>query len=274
MRFSQNKEAGKEMAAIKKMNTKITVQFTLLTLGVTLLTWGGLVILYQHRIVVDDQPLLYAVLMLGGLSPTYVSYIVLKKNKRVSGFKEWLKNVFYFQAKVSRYLFAFLLAVLFVGTNTIVSGSAIDGLPPFYSYFVGLLMSFLMGGLEEAGWRYILQPELDKKYGFVASSVITAAIWFAWHIPLLLIGFIELDMGMYAVNILGMTFFYGAIIRISGRAGVFLSLLAHTFTNFVFNGFPFNLTWLGTIVTFAVVVGAASITVLAYEKKKSLTIST
>jgi len=230
-----------------------------------------MVVLYHYGIVVDNHPWLFAVLMLGGLSPTYVSYIVLKNNNEVSGFKEWLKNVFYVRAKVSHYLFAVLLVVLFVGVNTIVAGSAMDGLPPLYMYFVGLLMSFFMGGLEEAGWRYILQPELDKKYGFVVSSIVTGLIWFAWHIPLLLIGFIEFDLGMYAVSVLGMTFFYGAIIRISGKASVFLSVLAHTLTNMALSGFPFNPTWLGTIVTFVVMVGVAMVAVSVHKRtQKSL----
>jgi len=80
--------------------------------------------------------------------------------------------------------------------------------------------------------------------------------------------FIEFDMGMYAVGVLGMTFFYGAIIRISGKAGVFLSVLAHTLTNMVLGGFPFNPTWLGAIVTFIVMVGVAMFTVSVYERKR------
>ena len=249
------------------MKTKIVVQFTLLTLGITLLTWGGMVVLYQRGIVFDNHPWLFAVLMLGGLSPTYVSYIVLRKNGEVSSFKEWLKNVFYMRAKVSRYLFVLLFIALFMGTHIVLSG-ATGGGEPLYLLPVGVVMSFVMGGMEEAGWRYILQPELDKKYGFLLSSIVTGVIWFAWHIPLLLIGFLEFDMGMYAVMVLGMTFFYGAIIRISGRAGVFLSVLAHTLTNTALAGFPFYQTWTGTIAAFFVLLIVSTITILAYEKRK------
>ncbi|MDR1220404.1 MAG: CPBP family intramembrane metalloprotease [Treponema sp.] len=41
--------------------------------------------------------------------------------------------------------------------------------------------------LEEAGWRYILQPELDKKYGFIISAIIVAPIWAIWRLPLFFI---------------------------------------------------------------------------------------
>lgn len=38
-------------------------------------------------------------------------------------------------------------------------------------------MMFVGGGLEEAGWRYILQPELEKKYSFTVSTIIVSIIW-------------------------------------------------------------------------------------------------
>ena len=39
-----------------------------------------------------------------------------------------------------------------------------------------LLAMIFGGGLEEAGWRYITWPELNKKFGFVLSTLITAAV--------------------------------------------------------------------------------------------------
>jgi len=252
------------------MKTKTVIEFTVLTLGITLLTWGGMIVLEHFGLTFENHAWLGIPLMLGGLSPTYVSYIVLKKNGEVSGFKEWLKNVFYVKAKVSHYLVAILLVVLFVGVNTWISGSAMEEMPPFYMFFVGIAMSFVAGGLEEAGWRYILQPELDKRYGFVVSSLVTGVIWFVWHIPLLIIGFLEFNMGMYAIGVLGMTFFYGAIIRISGKSDVFLSVFAHTLTNVALSGFPFNPTWSGTLATFLVMVVVSSIIILLHKRQKSL----
>ncbi|MCL2843549.1 MAG: CPBP family intramembrane metalloprotease [Oscillospiraceae bacterium] len=249
------------------MKTKVIVQFTLLTLGITLLTWGGLVMFAQFGIATDNHPWLFALIMLGGLSPTYVSYLVLKRNGEVSGFKEWLKNVFYVRAKMNRYLFVTLFIVLFMGTNIAVSGMTGGG-QPLHLLPVGLAMSFVAGGLEEAGWRYILQPGLDQKIGFVLSSLVTGVIWWAWHIPLFFIGFLAFDFWMYAVMVMGMTFFYGAIIRISGRAGVFLSVLAHTLTNVALGGLPFYETWAGTITAFVVMVSVSAITVFVYERRK------
>lgn len=43
------------------------------------------------------------------------------------------------------------------------------------------------GGLEEAGWSIITFPELNKKFNFVVSGIITTAIWWIWHLPLFFI---------------------------------------------------------------------------------------
>jgi len=250
------------------MKTNVVVQFTLLTLGITLLTWGGMVAFAQFGITSEYHPWLLVLMMLGGLSPTYVSYIVLKKNGEVSGFKEWLKTVFYAKSKPSHYFLAGLLVVLFFGTHIAVSGLA--EVAPLYMFFAMLPVVFVGGGLEEAGWRYIFQPELDKKYGFVLSAIVTGIIWFVWHIPLFFIPgtsqYAAMDLWMFAVNVLGMTFFYGAIVRITGKAAVFLSILAHTLTNASFSAFLFYETWTGTMAAFAVMVGVSAILVLIHKQ--------
>lgn len=38
---------------------------------------------------------------------------------------------------------------------------------PIYAIVFMIPMMLLGGGLEEAGWRYILQPELEKKYNLL-----------------------------------------------------------------------------------------------------------
>jgi membrane protease YdiL (CAAX protease family) len=208
-------------------------------------------------------------MLLGAWSPTIASYIVLKKNAEISGVREWLKNIFYVKGKLSHYLLALLFVGLFIGIPNAISGSAITESPSVYMFLTGILSAFLIGGLEEAGWRYILQPGLDKRYGYILSSIISGVIWFAWHIPLLLIpGMPQRNLLMYVFIVIGMTFFFGAIIRIAGKSGIFMSVLAHTLINVAWESFPFNETWTGTIITVVIVVSISSIIVWAHEKRK------
>ena len=57
-------------------------------------------------------------------------------------------------------------------------GGISPAIASFPLYFLPLMILAMIfgGGLEEAGWRYITWPELDKKFGFVLSTLITAAV--------------------------------------------------------------------------------------------------
>jgi membrane protease YdiL (CAAX protease family) len=53
-----------------------------------------------------------------------------------------------------------------------------------YTGVLFIPVMILFGGLEELRWRYILQPSLEKRFSFGASTSITACIWAVWHLPL------------------------------------------------------------------------------------------
>ena len=82
-----------------------------------------------------------------------------------------------------------------------------------------MLPIMLVGrGLEEAGWRYIAFPELDKKFGFTLFALITGIIWAFWHLPLFYIP----GVNQYGKNFIGFTvlaiglsFMLGAIRKVT-----------------------------------------------------------
>lgn len=76
--------------------------------------------------------------------------------------------------------------VLYFGMHIIASGRTEMALP-FYMFFLSLPGNLFIGGLEETGWMYVLQPRLDKKYGFAISSLLIGITWVFWHIPLFFI---------------------------------------------------------------------------------------
>lgn len=54
---------------------------------------------------------------------------------------------------------------------------------PWYLLPLGfLIMIPFVGIAEETGWRGLLQPELDKKMPYPFSVLLTALIWFVWHL--------------------------------------------------------------------------------------------
>lgn len=258
---------------------KITVQFTILTFCIAYLVSGILITFGQfgysvHNWIYSLQQFWMNVpFAIYILSPAIASYIVLKKNNKIEDFKEWLKTVFYVKNNVFLYLYVIAGLVLYFLIHILVSGCT-EMAFPFYTFFLSLPGGLIIGGLEEAGWMYILQPELDKKYGFILSSVFVGIIWILWHIPLFFIpgtnhgeGFI--NFWMFAVQLIAFRFFNGAIYKISGKGRVFMCVLFHTMFNAASPIFgTMTMTWVGTISSNAVIVLVSIVTVAIYDRKR------
>ncbi|MFJ6211625.1 CPBP family intramembrane glutamic endopeptidase [Lysinibacillus sp. NPDC092081] len=257
---------------------KITIQFTMLTFCIAYLVSGALIALGQfgysvhnsvHSLQQFGMNIPFAIYI---LSPAIASYIVLKKNNKIAGLKEWLRTVFYAKNSISLYLFVVVGLSLYFVIHIAVSGRT-EMVLPFYTFFLSLFGNLIIGGLEEAGWMYILQPELDKKYGFVLSSVFAGIIWILWHIPLFFIpgtnhGEGLINFWMFAVQLIAFRFFNGAIYKISGKGRVFMCVLFHTMFNAASPIFgTMTMTWAGTIAANAVIVFVSIVTVVIYDKK-------
>ena len=67
--------------------------------------------------------------------------------------------------------------VLYFGMHIIASGSHRNGAALLYVLLLSLPGNLFIGGLEETGWMYVLQPRLDKKYGFAISSLLIGITW-------------------------------------------------------------------------------------------------
>ncbi|KTE91014.1 abortive phage infection protein [Desulfitobacterium hafniense] len=260
------------------IDKKIIIQFTTLTFCIAYLVSGALIALGQfgysvhnwvHSLQQFGMNIPFAIYI---LSPAIASYIVLKKNNKIADFKEWLKTVFYAKNNISLYLFVVAGLALYFLIHIAVSGPTAMVLP-FYTFFLSLPGNLIIGGLEEAGWMYVLQPELDKKYGFVLSSLLVGIIWILWHIPLFFIpgtnhGEGLINFWMFAVQLMAFRFFNGAIYKISGKGRVFMCVLFHTMFNAASPLFgTMTMTWAGTIAANAVIVLVSMVTVVIYDQK-------
>ncbi len=118
-----------------------------------------------------------------------------------------MKNVFDFKHSVSSYLTVVVFAVAYILTQCLVSGY--EKGTPLYMIIVMIPMMIIAGGLEEAGWRYIFQPELEKKYSYSVSTIIVGVVWWLCHLPLFYVNNgaeLGLNYIAYGVNVLGLSF--------------------------------------------------------------------
>ena len=232
----------------KVFNRKLTAGYLLLTFLIMAVCWGGCVLCGIAGITMDKHYWLYVPYLLGGWSPTIASYVILKKQGEVIGFKDWLKHIFDIKHSLSAYLITVLLAIVDFVPLMLISGFK-QNMPLI---LLPLMIPFMLigGGLEEAGWRYILFPELEKRFRFVPSAVITGVIWWLWHLPLFFIpGVSQYGQSFlgFGIGVMGMSFALGALRKHTGS--VFLCVLLHCIHNALYGIYTVHETYVGSIIT-------------------------
>lgn len=218
------------------------------TFSIMSICWGICVICSLNGILLNENYLLYVPYLLGGWSPTIASYIALKKNNKILNTKDWLKHIFDFKHSIYSYGMVILLGIIFILPQCFISGY--ENGAPLFAIIVMIPMMLIGGGLEEAGWRYILQPELEKKYSFTTSTLIVSIIWWIWHLPLFYIqGVSQYGQNYFAfgINILGLSFALASIRK--NTNSVWLCVLFHCIANSLSGIYVINENIWGNVVT-------------------------
>jgi len=233
--------------------SKLNKNYLIFTFLIMLICWGICVLCSFSGISLNDKIWLYVPYLLGGWSPTIASYLSLKRNNEVKGIKEWLKNVFDFKHNIFSYIMTVIMAAIFILPQCFISGY--ENGAPIFAIIVMVPMMLVGGGLEEAGWRYILQPELEKKYPFTVSTVIVSIIWWLWHLPLFYIqGVSQYGQSYLAfgINVLGLSFALASIRKNTGS--VWLCVLFHCIVNSLSGIFIVNDNIWGNVAATAVLI--------------------
>ncbi|MHC5215562.1 CPBP family intramembrane glutamic endopeptidase [Enterococcus sp. LJL128] len=261
------------------ITSKIVIQFTLLTFFIAyliavMLIFGGNFGYSVHNWVDNIQQFFMNIpFSIYILSPAIACYIILRKNNVILRPQDWIKTVFYLKNNPLLYLYVFFILILYFGLHVLISGNFILSMP-FYTILLSLPGALIIGGLEEAGWMYVLQPFLYKKYGFLRSSLQVGFIWFLWHIPLFFIpgtnhGDGHINFWMFTIQLFSFRFVHGALYTISGKGYIFMSVLFHTLFNAsspVFGTTTMN--WTGTIIVNTLLILISIVTVYWYQKTK------
>ncbi len=246
---------------------KLIKDYLLYTFLIMIICWGLCVICSLNGILLNENYLLYIPYLLGGWSPTIASFISLKKNNKVANFKEWLKNIFDFKHNILSYIMVIILGILFILPQCLISGYE-SGFPLF-AIIVMIPMMLFGGGLEEAGWRYILWPELAKKYNFVISTLIVSVIWWLWHLPLFYIqGVSQYGQNYLAfgINILGLSFALSCIRK--NTNSVWLCVLFHCIANSLSGIYIINNNIIGNVVATIILIIISLVLVKINNKRK------
>ena len=246
----------------KLSRTYLSVTFLLMLTG-----WGICLLCSFNGISLNDNKWLYVPYLLGGWSPTIASYLSLRRSSRVADIKEWLKNIFDVKHHIFSYLLAAIMAVAFILPQCLISGY--ESGAPIFAIVVMIPMMLAAGGLEEAGWRYILQPELEKKYSFAISTIIVGIIWWLWHLPLFYIqgvGQYGQNYLAFGINVLGLSFALASIRKTTNS--VWLCVLFHCIINSLSGIYVVNDNIWGNIAAAAILILCSCALVKIDEKAK------
>jgi membrane protease YdiL (CAAX protease family) len=165
----------------------------------------------------------------GGLAPTAMGVFLSLKSNKIKHLKELLKD----SAKVKQPLEYYGMLLLFFTLSFAIPAlrGSLQGSVEWYWAPLIILKLIFFGGLEEIGWRYTLQPALEKHFSFGVSSSITALLWSFWHLPLFFMEGINdgMDFGLFTLHVFEMSFILGALYRTS--QSVWLCILFHAMIN-------------------------------------------
>ncbi len=248
--------------------SRLSKDFLICTFAIMSVCWGICLICSYNNILLNNNYVLYIPYLFGGLSPTIASYIALKKNRKISTFKDWAKNVFDWKHNAVSYLLVIGFGVLFILPQCLIAGYEKGA--PFFAIIVMIPMMLIGGGLEEAGWRYILQPELETRHTYLVSTIIVSLIWWLWHFPLFYIqGVSQYGQNYLAfgINVIGLSFALACIRKCT--KGVWLYVLFHCICNSLSGIYIVHENILSSIITAALLI-AVSFVILNLDAKKKI----
>lgn len=242
--------------------------YLLSTFLIMAVCWGSCLLASCFGITLSRMPLLYAPYLIGGFSPTIGSFLTHKLCNGHS-FLKWLRLTFDFRQSFFSYLLLILFAAFFFVPLCLLSGY--DHGAPLIAVLFMLPMMLFGGGLEECGWRGLLQPALECKFGFTLGSLFTAIIWSVWHLPLFFISGVSQygdNFAVFSLNILGLSFSMAAIKKCTGST--WLCVVLHCLVNSLHGVYVIHENYVGSIITAAIMVVMSYLLLWMKTKKPDL----
>ncbi|MDD3139364.1 MAG: type II CAAX endopeptidase family protein [Lachnospiraceae bacterium] len=225
---------------------KLALPFVLLTMCITWTSWWTIVIANHYGYLAFGTPLMMGLYTLGVIAPAIASIAVILHTNTMSG-KELCKELFNFKQPIRFYMMIIIINGLAYILPLLLDRATI--IAPIYMALLLIPFNLIGGGLEEIGWRFLLQPALEKKFNFTIATIVTAAIWALWHLPLFfMIGTNQAswNYGAFVILILGMSFLLASLYKVT--KSIFVCILFHTLWNATGESIAINMEISVTII--------------------------
>ena len=175
---------------MSKSNKRIVV-FVIVTFGLMYLSHGMIAYLLETTSIEWDNFPLNLLGILGGGAPAFAALFMVYKMYNEEEKKAYWDRVYFFRVPWFWWVVA-LLSPLIIGViaNVFYHGGwwhpdlEMTDIIVFPLSFAFMIFA---GGLEELGWRGILQDNLSIKANLIVTGIVIGVLWGIWHGPLFLI---------------------------------------------------------------------------------------
>ena len=213
------------------MNT-ITRKYLVITFTVSWLLWGIVAIAGKAGIgfLTFGKPLGTILYVLGGVSPAICEILLKKASSSKEDFRSFVKSIVNPKHSVLNYVYAIGGAMLIQAIPVFFGLTEVK--QPLYMGFIMIIPMIIGGGIEEIGWRGLLQPQLEDKYPHIFAAISVGIIWAIWHLPLWFIDGTNqqnLNFLWFCINAIMLSFFIGSVTYVSNS--IFMAILAHASIN-------------------------------------------
>lgn len=192
--------------------------YLLLTFIISYLSFG--IIVYSRtpfREVLTNVSFL-VFFIIGCLGPFFSALIVYKLDKKNLRLKLIIKNSFNLKINKEAFILIFIFIAIHYGFGIALHN--IEQYGDVINFLYCLPIMLIIMGLQEFGWRGILQPSLEEINGFYKSNIATGLIWALWFFPVLFIPnffILPVYFTQFAAYLVGISFMLALLYRSSGN---------------------------------------------------------
>lgn len=171
-----------------ELTTRSVWRFFAATFAVTW-TIGALMVAFMDQIETVFGPMGYTnpVFILAVYSPGFVGVYMVWRHFGVRGLGPFFRRLTFWRMPVSWWLLLLGIPAVFYA-GALVTGNAGDfPFDPWYGVLPALIPAFLIGPIEELGWRGVALPVLQRQYPPIAAALIVGTVAAVWHTPAFLL---------------------------------------------------------------------------------------
>ena len=235
------------------------------------LTWGIalLLLLFPEQLISIFGKVSYTnpLYIIAVYAPGMAGVFLVLRYYGFKGLGSFLRRFTLVKASFSWWFFILFGIPVIYYVGALFTGSFYDPFPfdPWYSVLPALLFMFVLGPVEEFGWRGVALPLLQRRFVPLWSAILLGAVWGIWHLPSFFIGgtphsewaFFAFFIGVIALSVI-MTALFN-----SSRGSLIIAVLFH----FQINNpiWPDGKPW--DVVLFLI----TAVLVVIFNRKKMLT---